>query len=86
MKAVGRKVAIEKIDKYTERYYGDIYIPTKFELNTRLSRGKIVSVGKDCKYNIKEGDIVMYDTMSVFNEEGDIVITNDENVIIKIEE
>ena len=87
MKAVGNKVVIKKVDVDEERTFGDIIIPRKLDANSKMTKGKILSVGRDAKiYNIKEGDIVLYDTMSVFDNNKDVVITNVENVILKIKE
>jgi co-chaperonin GroES (HSP10) len=87
MKAVGNKVVIKKIDLDEERTFGDIVIPRKLDANSKMTKGEILSVGRDAQiYNIKEGDIVLYDTMSVFDNSKDVVVTNVENVILKVKE
>jgi co-chaperonin GroES (HSP10) len=87
MKAVGCKIIIKKLDLDEERTFGNIIIPRKLDTNSKLTRGEILSVGSEAEiYNIKEGDVVLYDTMSVYDNTKNIVITNVENIIVKIEE
>lgn len=89
MKPVGKKVLIKKYhESCINRKYGNIIIPTTPEdANMRLTKGEIISIGPEALNRcIEVGDVVLYDTMSVFDNDTDEVITNIENVIIKIEE
>ena len=86
MKAVYDKVIIEKYVE-SERIVDGIVIPMTFNLNTKLQKGKILSVGPEVKkYNIKEGDYVLYDKLSAYDDTKDIIVTKVENVILKIGE
>ena len=86
-KAVGDKVILEILERHQERNIDGIIIPLLGELNSKMTKGKIISIGPDAGiYNLKEGDVVMYDTMSVYNDTYPFVITKIENVIARIEE
>jgi hypothetical protein len=87
MKAVGRKVVIKKLELDEEQMLGNIIIPRKLDANSKLTKGEILSVGSEAEiYNIKKGDVVLYDTMSVYDNTDTIVVTDVENIIVKIEE
>ena len=88
MKAVGDKVVIRKLENSSEnRMYGNIIVPMKSDRNAKMTKGEVISVGPAAVNRcIEKGDIVLYDTMSVYDNTKDIVITKIENVIIKLEE
>ena len=87
MKAVGDKVVLEQLERHCERVVDGIIIPLFCELNSKMTKAKIISVGPEASiYNLKEGDVVVYDTMSVMYDEHPYVVTNIENIIAKIED
>ena len=85
--AVGKKVGLLKYEKIHERKVGDIIVPLSEELGKNLNKATITSVGREAKdYNIKIGDVVMYDHFSVYYDHATTVITDVENVICKCED
>jgi len=87
MKAVGNKVVLEKLERDEERTYGDIIIPRRTDNNSKMTKGLILSVGPLAEIqNIVAGDIVLYDTMSVYDNTKNIVVTDIENIILKVKE
>ena len=82
----GTKIILKKIKKDLTQIYDGIIIPETLQRNEKLSKAIVHKIGPQCKYNINEGDIVLYDTMSVFDDAFPYVITKEENVIIKLEE
>ena len=91
IKAVGKRVALNKHERIHERKVGEkgseIYIPTASTLGTNLNEADIISLGRDAeKYNLKRGDWVCYDHFSVFYDTHPVVVTNIENIICKIED
>lgn len=87
MKATGNKIVLERLQsRNVDRLVDNIIIPAHIEQNERLSKAKILSIGSRCKdVGLKIGDIVSYDTMSVFYDTHPIVITKIENIILKEE-
>ena len=87
LKAVDDKIVILKLENCKERMYGDIIVPLFVEENMKMTKGKILSIGPNANiYNLNVGDVVMYDTFSVFDNSDEVVITKAENVIIRVVE
>ena len=85
LKAVDDKIVILKLENCKERMYGDIIVPLFAEENMKMTKGKILSIGSDASiYNLNVDDVVMYDTMSVYDNTDEVVITKAENVIIRV--
>lgn len=86
MKAVGDKIVLKKLEDTNQmRMYGNIHIPAKSDANAKMTKGEIISIGPQAQNRCLEvGDIVLYDTMSVFDNTKETVITNIENIILKI--
>lgn len=83
LKAIGNKVVIKKLEKVHERKYGDLYLPDKEDINQRMTKGEVISIGPNAiNQGFKEGDIVLYDTLSVYQDFHPIVVTKAENIIL----
>ena len=80
--ATGDKVAIEKLERQrTERMFGDIVVPD-YRPGSSLCKGKVISIGNDAKkFGGKVGDIVLYDTFSVFYDTYPTIVTKIENIL-----
>lgn len=86
MKATGDKVVIKRLERQHEHKYGDLIIPD-FTPDANLNKGVIISIGRDAdKYGLKVGDMVLYDSFSVFYDTFPIVVTKIENVIGRVDE
>ena len=87
MKAVGIRVVLKKLETFHDREIGGIIIPEFTDANNRMTKGEIVNIGEYAKQeNIKEGMVVLYDTMSVFQDKHPYVILDVQNVIIQVKE
>lgn len=88
IKVLGKKVAIRKHEISHEEVRNGVIIPSSANVNTRMVKGTVLSVGDDAikDYNIKVGDIILYDALSVFRDTHPVVITNGENVLCKVGE
>jgi co-chaperonin GroES (HSP10) len=90
-KAINDLVIIEIIEQDEDRLQRDgIYLPESSTVNCDMLKGKILSVGEKAKkYNVKKGDIVLYDKASAYygppEKAGTLIITNVENVIYVLE-
>jgi len=82
----GDKVILKKIDKDLNQMYDRIIIPETIQRNEKLTKATIFKIGNKCKYNMEVGDVVLYDTMSAFEDAFPYVITNEENIIMNLEE
>ena len=85
LKAVGNKVAIRKMEKYHDFRIGGIIIPETTDINSRMTKGEIMSIGSEAveKTAMQPGDIVLYDTMSSFYDHHPVIVTNSENIVCK---
>lgn len=83
--AVGNKVAIRRMEKYHDVVMDGIIIPETADVNGRMTKGEVVSVGREAaeKTGLKAGDLVLYDTMSAFYDHHPVIVTKYENVICK---
>jgi co-chaperonin GroES (HSP10) len=90
-KAVNDLVIIEILEQEENRLQrGGIFLPETTTVNCEMLKGKIISVGEKAKkFNVKEGDVVLYDKASAYygppEAVGTLVITNVENVICVFE-
>ena len=91
-KALNDLIIIEIIEQDKNRLQrGGIHLPEVHTSNFDLMKGKILSVGpKAEKYNVKNGDIVLYDKASAHfhppEKVGTLIITNVENIICVIKD
>lgn len=82
LKATGDKVILEKIEKKRDIIRNGIFIPDEAVAGYTMSKARVISIGPKAQYeNFKEGDIVFYDTCSVFYDTHPIVVTKIENII-----
>ena len=86
LKVVGPYVLIEKImDK--EHKDGDIIIPdSKKYANNKIGIGKVLELGRTAKDETKlaEGDYVLYDYYSAYDDTSQNILTNCENIILQL--
>ena len=59
-----------------------IFIPHKAIENSKLIRGKILSVGEKCKLGVKVGDFVLYDKYAINRYSPTIGALAEDNVIL----
>ena len=88
IEAIGNKVVIEKCEVYHERQSVGIYIPTTSDINQRMTRGVIKSMGNEAARDLnglKVGDTVLYDHLAAFRDTHPIVVVLSENVICKVD-
>jgi len=89
LEASGEKIVLKIVEEPGKnRTYGDIIIPDSSDKGFRATKAEVVSIGSDVPESegIKVGDIVLYDTYSVFYDVKPIVVTNYENIICRVEE
>lgn len=91
-KAMNERVIIEIIEQDENRFKRDgIYLPESVIVNCDLLKGKILSVGEKAKkYNVKVGDVVLYDKASAYYVPpeivGTLIITDVENIVYVLKE
>ncbi len=91
-KALNDSVIIEILKQPVNRLQrGGIFLPEVSIFNTDLLKGIVTSIGPDAKkYNVKVGDLVLYDKLSAFfqppEKAGTIIITKIENIICVVGE
>jgi len=87
MEATGNKVVLEKQEYSHATTYGDIILPDAYDRSSRLCKGKIMSIGSQARcLNLNVGDMVLYDTFSVFYDTYPLVVTKVENIIVRFNE
>jgi len=90
IKALHDKVVIKKAEVFHERILdGGIVVPIKSEINHRLTKGTIVSIGEKAMKDLEGlevGDTVLYDHLSAFHDTHPIVVVNSENIICAVED
>ncbi len=89
VKPLHDKVVLKKEEISHERNSGGIIIPQKIDVPTMAIKAEVVAIGPDAQKelpDLKVGDKVLYDALSVFYDTHPIVITKVENIICKIEE
>ena len=86
-KAINDLIIIEILEQDENRNQrGGIFLPEVVTVNCDLLKGKIISVGEDAKkFNVKEGDVVLYDKASAYygppETVGTIIVTHVDNII-----
>lgn len=70
MKAIGEKLAVEIIPEPTVTKSGIQIVCTDGHGQRALARGLVKSVGRDCKYGVRIGDIVRVREYNGFQAEG----------------
>jgi len=86
---VGTKVLLKKLVPTLDKKYGDILIPQSINKNNSFGIAKICELGTDKSFEelgLSVGDFVLYDYFSVYNDNKEYVITNNENIILKLTE
>lgn len=88
-KVMGKNVLIEKFSSNDLKQIDGIYVPeSKKYLNFKFGCGRIIDLGGDIdeSVGVSIGDIVLYDYYSAHGDWNDHIITNVENLILKISE
>jgi len=86
LEACGEKVILKKLEYNHEQKFGEIVLPDT-RSGSKMTKAEVISVGRDAKLTgLKPGQIVLYDTYSVFFDTYPIVITKFENIIGVLEE
>lgn len=90
---VGEKILIKKLKNWNDLVvYDGIIIPNTTEhdrtKNNLMGCGVVLDVTPETseKYGISKDDIVVYDYWSAFGDSKDTIITNAENLILKVTE
>lgn len=87
VKPIGELVLLKKLVKTMDKKYGNILIPHTHDKNASLGVAQIVDLGdKAKKVGLNINDYVLYDYYSVFENNPEYVLTNVENIILKINE
>ena len=89
VKALHNKVCIRKLEKYHERTYGPIVVPVSSDINARMTKGGVISIGPEAMKDLEGlhvGDRVLYDHFGACADTDPIVIVPAENIICKVEE
>lgn len=88
LKVIGPYILIEKIVNEEHRV-GDIIIPdSKKYANNKIGVGKVLELGRTAKNETKltEGDYVLYDYYSAYNDTSQNILTKYENIILQLSE
>lgn len=83
-KALGDKIFLRKTEVYHERKYGDLILPQQVDLNYRMTKATVISMGPRAiqEYpDLKPGDTVLYDHFSAFYDTHPVVVVKAENII-----
>lgn len=87
IKATGNKVVLQKLDRKKDYIQKGVLIPEESIAGYTATKAKVLSIGPDALFeNFKVGDIVLYDTCSVFYDTHPVVITKVENIICIVED
>lgn len=87
-KAVGEWVVLRNTEDHTsEVFRGNIKIPDSYYQNERVGKGVVISIGRDVKDILKEGDTVYYDLHAVEGDDYNFRGTDSpgEYVILKVD-
>jgi co-chaperonin GroES (HSP10) len=87
--ALHDKVVIRKLEKYHELLRGNILVPESADLNFRMTKGVVESIGPDAAKDLEGlhvGDKVLYDHFSAFYDVHPIVVIKADNIICKVVE
>jgi co-chaperonin GroES (HSP10) len=84
---IGTKVLLKKLVHTLDKKYGNILLPQTHEQNSSMGIAQVIKLGTD--KTVKEsglnvGDFVLYDYYSVFENNPELVLTNVENIILRI--
>ena len=87
VRAINNKVVIRKHEVYHDSIRKGIVVPVSADINCRMNKGTIVSIGpkaaKDLN-GLEIGDDVLYDHLAAFYDTHPIVIVNAENIICAV--
>jgi co-chaperonin GroES (HSP10) len=89
MIVVGDHVLLEKKTTVGNRMSKGVLLPEyKDTLNNKIGVGKIIGIGKKAKEqtNLSISDVVLYDYFSAHDDHGEVILTDSENIIAKINE
>lgn len=86
IKVLGTKVLLKKCVKTLHKKYGNIILPHDTDKNNSLGIAIVQDLGIEAKNQtgLIQGDYVLYDYYSVFENNDVYVITNSENIIVKL--
>lgn len=86
LKVLGTKVLLKKCVKTLNKKYGNIILPHDVDKNSSLGVAIIGDLGSEAKKQtqLNVGDYVLYDYYSVFENNDVYVITNAENIIVRL--
>ena len=79
-------VLLKKLVCKLDKKYGNIILPHTYAKNASLGVAQVVKLGITAKEEtgLNEGDYVLYDYYSVFQDTDDYVITKFENIILQL--
>lgn len=83
----GLCILIEKMTENDLRKNGEIYIPNTAKLeNYKIGVGKILDLSRKAKNetNLSKNDYVLYDYYSAHDDNSKNILTNYENIIMKV--
>jgi len=89
IRALHNKVVILKLEKYHEMVKNSIYIPESADLNFRMTKGIVKSIGPEAAKDLaglEVGDKVLYDHFGACADTHPMVIVPAENIICKVAE
>lgn len=86
IKVVGDKILLKKCVKIMHKKYGNIILPHDVNKNSSLCVATVYKLGAQAEKNTKLniGDYVLYDYYSAYENNDVYVITNSENVIVRL--
>lgn len=82
MKANAKFIIVEFLSKEELVQKGNIFIPDRAIENSKLARGKVMSVGKKCVLGIEPGQVVLYDKHAINKYDDTIGAIAEDNVIL----
>lgn len=89
LRATKDKVVLKKFEVYRDRIVNGIFVPVTADLNFRMSKAEVVSIGEEAAKDLEGlsvGDIVLYDHLAAFYDTHPIVVCRAENIICKVDE
>lgn len=82
MNATYDRVILEELK---EEEFGSLVLPDHLRKEFSESKGKVISVGPDCKYGLKEGDVVIFYRGEGRNYGGKLIIS-EKHILAIVEE
>lgn len=82
MRASGKHILLEFEPGNEIVNKGGIFIPHRAIENSKLSNGKIISVGPKCKLGCKEGQNVLFDKYAINKYTDTIGAISEDNIIL----